>query len=913
MATSEQINDLVALYAGYFNRAPDPAGLQFWIDQIDGGREFNTIAADFATSAEATALYPYLTAPDVASPSTFITSIYQNLFNRTPDQAGLDFWTDVLAQGSVSVADMIEEIIIGAVDAPNATPATFDATTLENKIEVGLDFAVDAANTSGFEFDAEAKSAAIAAIDGVTNDEATVDAAKAATDAYLAGEANEGDTLTLTTGADALVGTADNDTFNALSVNATGAAATTFSSFDSIDGGAGKDTLNIFAQDAGDLNEGFPATASVKNVETVNINNIDDDGFGDVNASNFQGATQIWQAAFASDISMVEASTTAGFRNLTAATADDLTVTAADAATAASVALESVKGDKATNVAEVNVKGAALASANVSGTLAQTTTGAAAAAASLALDVALGKDVQAATVNTGVATSLTIENTGKDLTSVDASASAGAITYTSADSDVATIKTGSGNDNVEIQTVTSSTAGAEVAAVLEAGAGDDMVEVATTGTGTSTVSAGAGNDTVTLSTDAGTGKLSVDLGEGDDAFMVNTTAPANGVVSKSDVIDGGAGSDTLQLTAVGAANISAFSNFEVFDVKDLSGTLDVDILATNNTVTEFVGSDAVAGGGATLASLGAGVGFRATADMGGNDLTLTQKTAGDLTVTLDADSTKDAANDAGIDVVASNATTVNTVFSSDSAFVQTPGAGATENNQSIDLTAGKATAINVTSGGTNATNDLDLTTAQVATSGADALKTVTITGSQALNLEITESVGSASAVTAIDASAMAGALTVSTAELKTSAGSDAFDGGTLTLGSGDDVVTITDEANIASIGKGTKEDATQQEGFDVVTTGGTVAQAGDADTADVIIKDGLLTFKGAGPTTLTDALGTVASEVTVAGEAVVFEYVGNSYIFVDGGAGADTAVKLVGTTGLNGLDEVGTSDSLYVF
>ena len=58
MATTAQVDAIVALYAGYFNRAPDPAGLQFWIDQIDGGREFNTIAADFAASPEATAVQP---------------------------------------------------------------------------------------------------------------------------------------------------------------------------------------------------------------------------------------------------------------------------------------------------------------------------------------------------------------------------------------------------------------------------------------------------------------------------------------------------------------------------------------------------------------------------------------------------------------------------------------------------------------------------------------------------------------------------------------------------------------------------------------------------------------------------------------------------------------------------------------
>ncbi len=275
MATSEQINDLVALYAGYFNRAPDPAGLQFWIDQIDGGREFNTIAADFASSSEATALYPYLTAPDVASPSTFITSIYQNLFNRAPDQAGLDFWSGVLAAESVSVADMIEAIINGAVDAPDATPPTFDKTTLDNKVEVGLDFAVDAGNTPGFEFDAAAKSAAVDAIDDVTNDPATVAAAKAETDAFLSGTANLGDTFTLTAGLDVLAGEEANDTFVANNA--------TWNVGDNVNGGAGVDTLSI-ANENEDLSL---AGRTITNVENVTVINIDPDtGSQDFNINN---------------------------------------------------------------------------------------------------------------------------------------------------------------------------------------------------------------------------------------------------------------------------------------------------------------------------------------------------------------------------------------------------------------------------------------------------------------------------------------------------------------------------------------------------------------------------------------------------------------------------------------------------
>ncbi len=600
MATPEQINDLVALYAGYFNRAPDPEGLQFWIDQIDGGREFNTIAADFAASEEATALYPYLTTPDVATPSTFITSIYQNLFNRAPEPEGLQFWTDVLESGSVSVADMIEAIINGAVDAPDATPPTFDATTLENKIEVGRDFAQDAANTSGFEFDAEAKSAAIAAIDGVTNDEATVVAAKAATDAYLSGEANEGETSTLTTGVDDINGTADNDIINALTVNATtGEAASTLTSFDDIDGGAGTDTLNIYtafdgdAEDEGaDQNAGFPAMASVKNVEIVNVLNGNEGVASLADASNYTGVEQLWQVNAAADVTNLEATTTAGLRGVTATAADALTINAEEAATSASIALENLKGDKASgdgavqNQAVLSVKGDALTTVNVSGSLAQAATGATAAAASLALDVTLAEDAQAATVNTGVATTLTIENADsstEELTSIDASASTGDITY-AGDTAVSNLQTGSGDDTVTLNTTFSDDV---TSASVETGAGDDEITLAATNAGDVTADAGAGDDTVNV---AAIDDLSTDSS-----------------------VDGGEGTDTLAITGNGAVSLVAedytllnaiFSNFEELSFAG-AATFDASRLAdyksftleAGGTVTEVADDQAITTGG----------------------------------------------------------------------------------------------------------------------------------------------------------------------------------------------------------------------------------------------------------------------------------------------------------------------------
>jgi hypothetical protein len=261
MATQQQIDDLAALYAGYFNRAADPAGLQFWIDQIDGGREFSTIAADFAASPEAEALYPYLTTPGVSSPRVFITSIYENLFNRAPDAAGLAFWSGVLADGTVSVGDFIAAIINGAVDDP--AEGTFDKTTLDNKIDVSLHYADAASNTPGFTYDAAAAAAAVAVLDGVTYDPATVVEGRLEVDAFLNHE-----TLTLTAGVDVLVAAAANAVFDAhLAIANEGfSAVQTLQGQDVLTGGNGFNVLNA------DLNgTGTSYNPTISNIQQYNL------------------------------------------------------------------------------------------------------------------------------------------------------------------------------------------------------------------------------------------------------------------------------------------------------------------------------------------------------------------------------------------------------------------------------------------------------------------------------------------------------------------------------------------------------------------------------------------------------------------------------------------------------------------
>jgi S-layer protein len=67
-----------------------------------------------------------------------------------------------------------------------------------------------------------------------------------------------GTTYTLIPGADSLTGLGANDTFNALTVKADGTGSSTFTAFDSIDGGAGVDTLNIYTDSVGGFNMALP-------------------------------------------------------------------------------------------------------------------------------------------------------------------------------------------------------------------------------------------------------------------------------------------------------------------------------------------------------------------------------------------------------------------------------------------------------------------------------------------------------------------------------------------------------------------------------------------------------------------------------------------------------------------------------
>ena len=136
MAIVTNTDKIAALYVSYFDRAPDPDGLSYWVGRLNAGMSLNDIANSFAQQPEAIANYAYLAAPNIGgvpAARAFINTIYENLFNRAADAPGLAYWTTQLTSGAVAPGLMIEAIIGGAQGS--------DVTVMNNKVTVGEAYA----------------------------------------------------------------------------------------------------------------------------------------------------------------------------------------------------------------------------------------------------------------------------------------------------------------------------------------------------------------------------------------------------------------------------------------------------------------------------------------------------------------------------------------------------------------------------------------------------------------------------------------------------------------------------------------------------------------------------------------------------------------------------------------------------
>lgn len=120
--TSAQVQQL---YVAYLGRAADKAGLDYWmaeLNSVPATLTLENLRANFVNQQpEYSDAYAGLSRLDT------VTKIYNNLFSRTPDAAGLTYWTTG-AGASVNADQLLTAFISGASSA--------DAAVLGNKVLV---------------------------------------------------------------------------------------------------------------------------------------------------------------------------------------------------------------------------------------------------------------------------------------------------------------------------------------------------------------------------------------------------------------------------------------------------------------------------------------------------------------------------------------------------------------------------------------------------------------------------------------------------------------------------------------------------------------------------------------------------------------------------------------------------------
>jgi len=103
-------------YVAYYGRPADPAGQDYWALRMDSeGQSLNAIIGAFGNSDEFNRRYGGL------SFTALVTRIYQQALGRDPDPAGLAFYVGELQAGRRTLQSITLDVLNGATTAPDAT------------------------------------------------------------------------------------------------------------------------------------------------------------------------------------------------------------------------------------------------------------------------------------------------------------------------------------------------------------------------------------------------------------------------------------------------------------------------------------------------------------------------------------------------------------------------------------------------------------------------------------------------------------------------------------------------------------------------------------------------------------------------------------------------------------------------
>jgi len=300
MATSAPVftteQSIQQLYLAYFGRPADAGGLAYWENAVaNQGVSLAAVSADFAAQPEYKATYANM------SNDQIINTIYHNLFNRAPDQAGLSYWSGHLTAGDLTINTIVNNIAASALQDPAQGP---DSIAVESKVAASVAF------TAYLNTDVNARIAystgqdnglAAAYLQGVT-DAASLQAAETALPtttaaAIIAGGQPAPTAYTLTTGVDTVTATGINaNAFYATLDNHGGIAdaTATLGGADTITGTGSNNTLILTSADAAGTDT-IALGATISDIQVVKLNTAGNAGSGGTafDVSNISGLNSV--------------------------------------------------------------------------------------------------------------------------------------------------------------------------------------------------------------------------------------------------------------------------------------------------------------------------------------------------------------------------------------------------------------------------------------------------------------------------------------------------------------------------------------------------------------------------------------------------------------------------------------------
>jgi len=100
------------IFIGYYQRPAAPGGLIYWAGRLNAsGGNLTEIIEAFANSGESQALYGIINSSNI---STVVNSIYQALFCRSAEAAGLSYYVNGFNSGQYTPATIMLNVLYGA-------------------------------------------------------------------------------------------------------------------------------------------------------------------------------------------------------------------------------------------------------------------------------------------------------------------------------------------------------------------------------------------------------------------------------------------------------------------------------------------------------------------------------------------------------------------------------------------------------------------------------------------------------------------------------------------------------------------------------------------------------------------------------------------------------------------------------